>query len=203
VYRPVYYSHPYVFVSWYDPYWYTPAGIVIVHPYRYSWGWGSYGWYHCYHGHYWHTYEVYPAPSYWVTDWLIAGYVADRYAASMDAAQAREDARIAREEAAKAMQVAQQAKDAAEIAEAQRARDEAEARAAKAEARAARAEAETAKAKGMAAQSNPNATPIDEKTKEALKEQIEKEIASKKQIADETAKGGKPIIPDLSQALAD
>ena len=201
VYRPDYVViRPFV-VSWYDPFWYTPAGVVIFHPFRFSWGWDDYGWYRCHH-HYWHTYEVYPAPSYWVTDWVIAGYVADRYAASMDAAQAHEEARLAREEAEKAMQVAQQAKDAAEIAEAHRAREEAEARAAKAEARAAKAEVEEAKTKALAGQPNPNATPIDDKTKEALKDQIEKEIALKKKNA-EAATSRKAVVPDLSVALAD
>ena len=49
VYRPVYVAHPLVFVSWYDPYWYTPASVVIVHPFHYSWGWEDYGWYRSYH----------------------------------------------------------------------------------------------------------------------------------------------------------
>ena len=175
---------------------------MVYRPFHYSWGWDDYGWYR-YNRHYFHTYEVYPAPCYWMTDWLIAGYVADRYAVSMDAAAAHEEARLAREDAARSMQVAQQAKDEAEIAEARRARDEAEARAARAEARAVRAEAEEAKTKGLAGQPNPKATPIDEKTKEALKDQIEKEMALKKEIAEQSAKGGKPVIPDLSQALAD
>ena len=62
VYRPVYVGHPRVFVSWYNPRWYTPAGVLIVHPFHYAWGWESYGWYHHYHGAYWATYDVYPAP---------------------------------------------------------------------------------------------------------------------------------------------
>ena len=200
VYRPVYVVNSPVFVSWYDPYWYTPGGVVIFHPFHYSWGWDDYGWYRC-NRYYWNTYEVYPAPSYWVTDWLIAGYVADRYAVSMDAEQAREDARIAREEAARAMELAQRANDRAEIAEAQRAREDAEARAAKAEARAARVEA--AQAKGLAGQPNANATPIDEKTKEALRVQVEQTIAEEKANAEKAAKGGAPIVPDLRHALED
>ena len=199
VYRPVYVVNSPVFVSWYDPYWYAPSGVVIFHPFRFSWGWNHYGWYH-HHRHYWAAYDVYPAPSYWVTDWLIASYVADRYEASVSAAQAHEDARIAREEADRAMQAAQRARDEAEIAEAQAARAEAERRAANAEARAARAEAEEARANS--GQPNPNATPIDLETKEALKNQIEKTIAEKKQIAGQAARGV-AVVPDLSRALAD
>ena len=192
VYRPYY-------VSWYDPYWY-PGGVLVVHPFLFAWGWEDAGWYH-YHRHYWTTYEVYPAPCYWVTDWMIAGYVADRYVASISFEQAQQDARLAHEEAERARLVAEQARDQAEIAEARAAQAQAELRAKNAEERAARAERQEAQAKS--GQANPNATPIDEKTKEALKNQIEKEIATKKEIADQAAKGGAPIIPDLSQALAD
>ncbi len=202
VYRPVFVVNSPVFVSWYDPYWYTPAGVVIVHPFYFSWGWNDYGWYRCHH-HYWVTYPVYPTPAFWVTDWLIAGYVADRYAASVSAAQAEEEVRLAREDAARAKQAAEQAREQAERAEAQAALSAAEARASAAEARAAKAEAAEAQTKSLAGKPNPNATPIDEQTKATLKDQIEKEIAQKKAIADQTAKGNKPVVPDLSQALAD
>ncbi len=199
VYSPVYVAHPLVFVSWYDPYWYTPANVVIVHPFRYSWGWEDYGWYHSYHGHYWVTYDVYPAPSYWVTDWLVAGYVADRYAASISAAQAHEEARLAHIEADQARQAAEKAKDQAEIAEAKAAQAQAELRAKNAEDGAARAEREEARA----GKPNSNATPIDEKTKESLRNQIEQTIAEKKEFAEQSAKGGDPVLPDVAKALKD
>jgi hypothetical protein len=194
VYRPVYVVGSPVFVSWYDPYWYTPGGVLIVHPFHYSWGWNDSVWYG-YHRHYWANYEVYPAPSYWVTDWLIAGYVADRYASSISVAQAQEDLRIARDDAATARSVAEQARDSAERAEAHAAQLEAEARADKAAAQEAKARAQTSAEK-------PNATPIDNATKEALKGQIEKAIAEKKEIAEQAAKGN-TVIPDLSKTLAD
>ena len=199
VYRPVYVAHPHLFVSWYDPYWYTPAGVVIVHPFRYSWGWDNYGWYRSYHGHYWVTYNVYPAPSYWVTDWLVASYVADRYAASISAAQAHEEARLARIEAEQARQAAEEAKDQAEIAEAKAAQAQAELRAKNAEDAAARAECEEAKV----GKPNSNATPIDDKTKETLRNQIEQTIAEKKEFAEQSAKGGDPVLPDVTKALKD
>jgi hypothetical protein len=200
VYRPVYVARAPVFVSWYDPYWYSPAGVLVVHPFRYSWGWEQHGWYR-HHHHYWATYEVYPAPCYWVTDWLIAGYIADRYAAEASLAQAREEARIAREDAERARRAAAQAQVEAEIAEARAAQREAEARLAKAEARAAKAEAE--EAKEVAARPNPNATPIDPDTKEALRVQVERTIAEKKEFAEQSAKEGNAVAPDLSRALAD
>ena len=193
VYRPIYVVHSPVFVSWYDPYWYTPAGVVIVHPFRYSWGWND-DWYR-YHSHYWVNYEVYPTPAYWVTDWLIAGYVADRYAASVSVAQAQEDLRNAQADARNARLVADQATDAAERAEARLAQHEAEDRQRKAEAQEAKARAQTSAVK-------PNATPIDNATKETLKVQIEQAIAEKKEIAEQAAKGN-AIIPDLSKTLAD
>jgi hypothetical protein len=201
-YRPVYVVHSPVFVSWYDPYWYTPSGVLVVHPFRYSWGWENHGWYRHQH-HYWATYEVYPAPCYWVTDWLIAGYVADRYATEVSLAQAREEARIAREDAERAREAAAQARVEAEIAEARAAQREAEARLAKAEARAAKAEAEEGKSKEVAMKPNANATPIDPETKEVLRVQVERTIAEKKAFAEQSSQGGTAVPPDLSRALSD
>jgi len=202
VYRPVYVVHSPVFVSWYDPYWYGPSGVLIVHPFHYSWGWDDYGWYRC-HRRYWAVYDVYPAPSYWVTDWLIAGYVADRYAASISVAQAREEARIAQQDAANARLAAQQAQQQADIAEARAAQSEAEARAAKAEARAVKAEAEEARSKAQGNQPNPNIAPVDPETKEVLRKQIEQAVADKKEFAEQAAKGKNPVPPDVSKCLAD
>jgi hypothetical protein len=202
VYRPVYVVHAPVFVSWYDPYWYGPRGVLVVHPFHFSWGWDHYDWYR-WHRHYWATYDVYPAPCYWVTDWMIAGYVADRYADAVSAEQAHEEARAAREDAERAADAAARAREDAELSEAKAAQAEAEARAAKAEARATRLEAEQARLKSSGDQPNPNATPIDPQTKEDLRKQIEQEIADKKAYADLAAKGQNPVPPDLSKALAD
>ena len=170
-----------------------------MHPFHYAWGWEADPWYRHYYGTYWTAYEVYPAPSYWVTDWLVAGYAADHYAASVSAAQAQADAQLAREEAAKAREAAENAKDQAEIAEARKAQAQAELRAEQAEARAARAEHQEA----AFGKPNPNVAPIDNETKETLRAQIEQTVAEKKQLAEEAAKGGTPVPPDLSKALAD
>jgi hypothetical protein len=198
VYRPVY-ARPAIFVSWYDPYWYSPAGVVVYHPFHYAWGWESYGWYRSYHGPYWATYDVYPAPSYWVTDYMVAGYLSDHYEAQISADQAREEARLAREDADRAQRLAQEAKDEAEIAEARTAQLEAELRAKNAEDKLARVERDAA----IAGKPNPNATPIDKDTKEAFKSQIERTIAEKKDYAEQADKGGNPPLPDVSRALAD
>ena len=199
IYRPAYISRPGIFVSWYDPYWYTPVGVPIFHPFHFAWGWESYGWYRAYHGPYWATYDVYPAPSYWVTDYVVADYVADHYAATASAAQAQEDARLAREDAANARRIAQEAKDAAEIAEAKAEAAQAELRAKNAEERAARAERQEARL----GKSNPNETPIDRETKESLRNQIEQTIAEQKRLAENSEKTGQPILPDVSRAFAD
>ncbi len=113
-----------------------------------------------YHRHYREPYPVYAAPSYWVTDWMVAGSVADRDATVVSVEPSREEARLAREEAQQALQVAQQVKDAAEIAEARAAQ-------ATAETRAARAEAEDARRRQQAdsGKPNPKATPIDPATR--------------------------------------
>ena len=199
VYRPVLVVHSPAFVSWYDPYWYGPGGVVITHPFHYNWGWEDHGWYQHYHGAYWTAYDVYPAPSYWVTDWLVAGYVADHYAAMASTAQAREEAQLAREEADKARRSMRMADDELEIAEAKHAVALADLRVRNAEERAARAERQEA---GVG-KPNPNARAIDNETKEALKTQIEQTIAEKKQLAEQSEKMGRPILPDLSKTLTD
>ena len=198
VYEPRYVVCRPFLASWYDSYWY-PGGVLVVHPFHYAWGWEADPWYRHYYGTYWTAYEVYQAPSYWVTDWLVAGYAADHYAASVGAAQAQADAQLARQEAAKARQAAEEAKDQTEIAEAKKAQAEAELRAEQAEARAKRAEHQEA----AFGKPNPNVAPIDKETKETLRAQIEQTVAEKKQLADEAAKGGTPVAPDLSKALAD
>ena len=143
--------------------------------------------------------EVYPAPSYWVTDWMVAGYLQDHYEAQISVDQAREEARAAHEEAAKAQQAAQIAQDQAEIAEAKAAQAQAELRAHNAEVKLAQAQ----HAQEMAGKPNPNATPIDKDTKEALKNQIEQTVAEKKVLTEQAEKGGAPVLPDVSKALAD
>ncbi|PWU10147.1 MAG: hypothetical protein C5B50_26020 [Verrucomicrobia bacterium] len=198
VYEPRYVVYrPYI-ASWYDPFWY-PGGVLVVHPFHFAWGWEAEPWYRCYYGPYWGTYEVYPTPAYWVTDWMVAGYVADHYAASVSAAQAHEEARLAHEEAQRATEAADHAADQAEIAEAKAAQAQAELRVKNAEERAARAERQEANV----GKPNPNATPIDKETKEALKNQIEATIAEKKQLAEQSEKAGHPVLPDLSKTLAD
>jgi hypothetical protein len=199
-YHPVYGASLPVLASWYDPYWYSSSGVYVSHPFHYSWGWQASDWYQ-YQPHYFAAYDVYPTPSYWLTDWMIAGYVADRFAASASAAHSREEARLAREDAARAGALAAQATEQAEIAEARGAQREAEARAALAEARAAKAESQELAGGSLSA--NSNATPIDNDTKEALRAQIEQTVADNKRIAEETAKGQTPVVPDLSEALAD
>src|SRR5258708_20690598 len=57
-YHPVYVLSSPVFVSWYDPYWYAPSGVLIVHPFRYFCGSNDYGWYQCHH-YFSGTYDVY------------------------------------------------------------------------------------------------------------------------------------------------
>ena len=201
VYRPYFYA-PAFFGFWYDPFWYTPIGHPIYHPFAFSWGWYGDPWYR-YNAYYWQPYPVYPAPSYWVTDYMVASYAADQYALSTSVEQTRTEIRLAREDAEKAKVAAEQARDAAEIAEAKAAQAEAEARAERAEARAAKAELEEARRKERGDKPNPNATPIDTATKEALKDQVEKTIAEKKAFADQVAKGGNPVPADVTAALAD
>ena len=128
--------------------------------------------------------RVYPTPSYWVTDWMVAGYLQDQYEAQISVDQAREEARIAREDAEKAQQTAQAAQDQAEIAEAKAAQAQAELRAHNAELKLTQAE----HAQEIAGKPNPNATPIDKDTKETLKNQIEQTVAEKKTLTEQANK---------------
>jgi hypothetical protein len=182
---------------WSDPYWYTPAGVLVAHPFAYSWGWNG-GWYN-YYGSAWTAYPVYPTPSYWVTDWMVAGYLQDHYDGSVSAERAHAEAAAAREEADQARQAAEAAQDAAEKAKAQLAQVQAQKRALDAEARAAKAEKVQASAGGA----NPKMTPPDKDTKEALRIQIEQTITEKKAFAVKSEKGEAPVPPDVSSALAD
>ena len=199
VYHPVFVIAP--IRAWYDPFWYTPAGVVVVHPFHYSWGWEDRGWYHSYYGPYWTAYPVYPTPSYWVTDWMVAGYMQDHYEAQVSVDQARAEADAAHDEAARAQQAAQQAQDQAEIAEA----EAAQAQQAELRARVCgdKISGKAQHVQDLAGKPNPNATPIDKDTKEALKNQIDQTIAEKKVLAEQADKGGTPVLPDVSKAFAD
>jgi hypothetical protein len=206
-YHPVFFA-PRVYVWWYDPFWYPPpfggpAVVVTHHGFRFSWGWSADPWY-AYHRYYWEPYPVYVRPSYWVADWMVAGYLADSYATAASLEQTREEVRLAHEEAEKAKIAAQQARDQAEIAEARAAAAAAEARAERAEARAEKLAASEAKRKELelSGRPNPKATPIDKENKEALKDQIEKELAWKKENA-ELVEKGKAALPDVSESLKD
>ena len=194
VYRPVVIA-PAFYVGWYDPFWYGP----VHHHFTFSWGWHVHPWY-SYNAYYWEPYPVYVAPSYWVTDWMVAGYMADRYAVATSIEQTREEARLAREEAQQARIAAEEAKSAAEIAEARAAQAQAEARTERAEARVAKAQAEEERRKALGDKPNPNATPITQETKNQLKDQVEQTIAEKKAMAE---KGENSISPDVTAALKD
>ena len=129
----------------------------------------------------------------------MTGYLAEHYDTSVSVVQAREEARLAHEEVESARRAAEHARDVSEIAEARSAQAQSELRAKTAEERAARAERQEA----SAGKANPNVTPIDQQTKEALRAQIEETVAEKKQLAEQSEKSGHPILPDLSKALAD
>jgi hypothetical protein len=71
---------------WYGPqfyrYFHTPWG----RPVTYRWGWYGAPWYG-YYGYYYRPYPVYYSPAYWLTDWLLAGLLADEYANAVAVAQ--------------------------------------------------------------------------------------------------------------------
>jgi len=80
VYAPAYYYAP-AFYGWvYNP-WYSPV--------YYSWGWAGTPWYG-YYGYYFTPYPVYPAASFWLTDYLISSELASAYQAQQEAGLAQQ-----------------------------------------------------------------------------------------------------------------
>jgi hypothetical protein len=78
-YAPAYYYAP-GFYGWaYNP-WYQPV--------YYSWGWAGNPWYG-YYGYYFTPYPVYPAASFWLTDYLISSELASAYQAQQEAGLAQ------------------------------------------------------------------------------------------------------------------
>jgi hypothetical protein len=69
---------------YYRPAWYgwavQPWGPRVA----YSWGWNTAPWYG-YYGWYFNPYPVYPSPSYWLTDYLIAASLQSSYQAQVEA----------------------------------------------------------------------------------------------------------------------
>jgi hypothetical protein len=78
-YAPSYYYAP-AFYGWaYNP-WYQPV--------YYPWGWAGSPWYG-YYGYYFTPYPVYPAASFWLTDYLISTELASAYQAQQEAGLAQ------------------------------------------------------------------------------------------------------------------
>jgi hypothetical protein len=76
VYTPVRYYRPGFYAYAYSP-WRTPV--------YYQWGWVNDPWYGAYGGAYFSPYPVYPRPSLWLTDYLIATSFREAYQVNQDA----------------------------------------------------------------------------------------------------------------------
>jgi hypothetical protein len=61
-----------------DPYWYHDDGRIYHHPFHYDWRWDRHDWYR-HRSYYYPVYQVYPSPIYWITDWMMASYIAQSY----------------------------------------------------------------------------------------------------------------------------
>ncbi len=92
-YRPYYYhgvylqgyAYPYYYPAAYYGWAYNPWATPVA----YGWGWGGAPWYG-YYGGYFAPYPVYPAPSYWLTDYLIAASLTEAYQAGVAAGAAQQ-----------------------------------------------------------------------------------------------------------------
>ena len=82
IYRPVHYGgHDYHFYArehYYRPGFYRWAGNPYAHPYPYRWGWEARPWYG-YYGAYYTPYPTYAAPSFWLTDYMVAAALESGY----------------------------------------------------------------------------------------------------------------------------
>ncbi len=201
VYRPADTANSPALLSWFDAYWFTSSGSPIVHQFHYAWSWKSAEW--CQHfQYYWVTDDVYPSPAHWLTDWLIASYLADAYATQTSADQFKKEAGLARKEAGRAKQLAGLANYLTEVNEGKVAQANAELRARTAEENSAKVEVEEGKSNSI---ENPygKATRIRKQTKEDLRNQIEMIIVAKNNSDRQAASGLKVPIPNVLTTLAD
>lgn len=77
----------YRYANWY----YGWAYRSWSNPYAYRWWWASAPW--CgYYGYYYRPYSYYYGPSYWLTDYILADYLAEQYAIAAANARAADDA---------------------------------------------------------------------------------------------------------------
>jgi len=85
VYRSYSYGGYCCYYSYYPAFYYTPVFYGWAYnpwpaPVYFGWGWGAAPWYG-YYGWYFAPYPVYPAPAFWLTDYLIATHLQAAYAA--------------------------------------------------------------------------------------------------------------------------
>jgi hypothetical protein len=96
-YRPYYYHGVYL-QSYAYPYYYPAAYYGWAYnpwatPVAYGWGWGAAPWYG-YYGGYFAPYAVYPAPSLWLTDYIIAASLSEAYQAGVAAGAAASNSKL-------------------------------------------------------------------------------------------------------------
>ncbi len=108
-----YYSYVPSYV--YDGGYYTYLHRTWSDPYYYSWQWRYDPWYGTYH-YYYRPYRTYYAPSYWITDYLIADMLSSTYQAAYEA-RAAQNAQLAAQEAQAAAAEARQAAADAQAAQ--------------------------------------------------------------------------------------
>jgi serine/threonine protein kinase len=173
VYRPV--SLPdSAFMVWHDPYWRGP----VARPFTNGWEWRDEPWFRL-HAGYWKPDPISDTPSDWLADWLMAGYLADRYAAMTTSEMIQTEIQLASQEAEKARRVSIQTTDASERAEAKAEQSRMETRVARAEARLAKARLTEKRHLEAEAGSHPRLAPVTNAVKDQLKKQIEQVIAGK------------------------
>jgi hypothetical protein len=159
---------------WHDPYWRGP----VARPFTNGWEWRDEPWFRL-HAGYWKPDPVSDTPSDWLADWLMAGYLADRYAAMTTSEMIQTEIQLASQEAEKAKRVSIQTTDASERAEAKAEQSRMETRVARAEARLAKARLIEKRRLEAEAGSHPRLAPVNNAVKDQLKKQIEQVIAGK------------------------
>jgi len=167
-YVPVYYYRP-VFYGWaYNPW---PA------PVYYPWGWDGNPWYGSY-GYYFAPAPYYPAPSLWLTDYLLAENLQSAYRAQADA---EADAADANASAARANAAAAQANAAA------------------AQANATSAQAQANPPASQSANASTTTTQLAPEMKQAIAEEVKQQLAAEKAAAERTSPSGIQPSPTSGQ----
>ncbi len=202
VYQPAVVVEPVIVAAWSDPFWYGGPGIAVeTRQFSFSWGWDSSEWY-VHRCGYWEPAPIYPSPAYWANDYVMAGYMADRYAVATSVEQTQKEIELARLEAESARAAAAAAADEAERAQELDLARKADFRVQTAEKRLALAQTNETSRAALGDRPSPKAAPLGEAERAQLVDQFKQAQEAEKRYTDEKAAGREPVPADLMASIA-